>query len=332
MEEHCDVATPSSDKSVCSLIISCLYCNEIVKDLSVEEHLPVCPSYPCQCPRKCSIKDLKRSQLKSHKMVCPLEPVRCVYYTLGCHVTLDRHMLSQHMETSLVAHNELLMSFVESSKKESNSLRDELKKMYSEVSIFVERSLQIQEDLSTEIGIIESLVMQVVPDGKNLLNCLSVMRSMLQDLPPLNPCGNRLTYRLPSLSDRNPWDGPSCILGNQWILQISFTKSSNYLTSSIAHIMLRRLPSNSNPKWPTDSHISINLSTTDGCDTTFTLSSDSSTCTLPIRIVDTVINAHDPVLINLANVMIPCCEDDPLIIAVIRLNIKPSQVFHLFVK
>ena len=92
--------------------------------------------------------------------------------------------------------------------------------------------------------------------------------------------------------------------------------------TSIAQIMLRRLPSNSNPKWP---HISIIYQQMDYL---HTLSSDGqSTCTHQNSRY-----AHSHILINLGNVMTPCCEDDPLIMAVICLHIELSEVFHLFVK
>ena len=67
-------------------------------------HLKECPSYPLNCPNKCSAQGLTRSTVPAHREVCPLQQVECEYKRFGCDVVLLRKDMEGHLQTSVENH------------------------------------------------------------------------------------------------------------------------------------------------------------------------------------------------------------------------------------
>ena len=76
-------------------------------------HLKECPSYPLNCPNKCSAQGLTRSTVPIHREVCPLQQVECEYKRFGCAVVLLRKEVEGHLQTSVQAHLRMTKQKVE---------------------------------------------------------------------------------------------------------------------------------------------------------------------------------------------------------------------------
>ena len=83
----------------------CQYCPLISTYEQVTgAHLKECPSYPLNCPKKCSTQGLTRSTVPTHREVCPLQQVECEYKRFGCTVVLLRKEVERHLQTSVEIH------------------------------------------------------------------------------------------------------------------------------------------------------------------------------------------------------------------------------------
>ena len=76
-------------------------------------HLKECPSYPLNCPNKCSTQGLTRSTVPAHREVCPLQQVECEYKRFGCDVVLLRKEVEGHLQTSVQEHLRMTKQKVE---------------------------------------------------------------------------------------------------------------------------------------------------------------------------------------------------------------------------
>ena len=76
---------------------TCPHCNEAgVYEERTTTHLEVCPKVEITC-KKCSLR-ISRSNESDHRLVCPNEPVRCKYYSIGCGEKPLRKDQSTHEE------------------------------------------------------------------------------------------------------------------------------------------------------------------------------------------------------------------------------------------
>ena len=78
---------------------TCPHCNEAgVYDERTTTHLEVCPKVKITC-KKCSLQ-IFRCDESRHLLVCPNEPVRCIYYNIGCGEKPLRKDLGIHEENA----------------------------------------------------------------------------------------------------------------------------------------------------------------------------------------------------------------------------------------
>ncbi len=90
---------------------SCEYCGlEGTHQDIQDDHLPVCPKYPVECPNECGVTPLERGQLEEHLRECPLAMVECELKELGCEEVVQRKDAYKHMEQAAQKHIKLMAS------------------------------------------------------------------------------------------------------------------------------------------------------------------------------------------------------------------------------
>ena len=52
--------------------------------------------YPLKCPNKCSEINIKRKDMKAHRGMCPLEPLKCPFKARDCCKTILRKDMESH--------------------------------------------------------------------------------------------------------------------------------------------------------------------------------------------------------------------------------------------
>ena len=94
-------------------------------------HLKECPSYPFNCPNKCSAQGLTRSTVLAHREVCPLQRVVCEYKRFGCAVVLLRKEVEGHLQTSVQDHLQMTKKKVEEQEVRLQKLEATLARLVS---------------------------------------------------------------------------------------------------------------------------------------------------------------------------------------------------------
>ncbi len=129
---------------------SCDYC--LLKGTYQEiqdDHLPVCPKYPVECPNECGVTPPERGQLEGHLRECPLAMVECELKELGCEEVVQQKDADKHMEQAAQKHLRLSTSyFIKNQKrqdeaiaklqKENEKLRSDLKQSFRDQQIAAE--------------------------------------------------------------------------------------------------------------------------------------------------------------------------------------------------
>ena len=75
-----------------------------------DDHLPVCPKYPVECPNECGVAPPERGQLEGHLRECPLAMVECELKELGCEEVVQRKDADKHMDHAAQKHMRLMAS------------------------------------------------------------------------------------------------------------------------------------------------------------------------------------------------------------------------------
>ena len=107
-------------------------------------HLKECPSYPLNCPKKCSAQCLTRSNVPTHHEVCPLQQVECEYKRFGCAVVLLRKDMEGHLQTSLESHLRLTKKRVEEQEVQLMEAARERQRMNAAFAHLVDRVEQLE--------------------------------------------------------------------------------------------------------------------------------------------------------------------------------------------
>lgn len=76
----------------------CRHCEFSRLKEAESEHVSTCPMLPVECPNKCPVGTVPRSQLDQHKLECLLEEIDCEYANFGCSKKLLRKDLKSHLE------------------------------------------------------------------------------------------------------------------------------------------------------------------------------------------------------------------------------------------
>ena len=86
----------------------CQYCKVTAsEELIASQHKENCSKYTQQCPNKCGLKIL-HGNIPEHRKLCPLQEIKCEYYSLGCKVTMLRKDKEEHHKNSLIKHLDLI--------------------------------------------------------------------------------------------------------------------------------------------------------------------------------------------------------------------------------
>ena len=72
-------------------------------------HLDTCPDLMVPCPNSGCGFTIKRKEIVSHRLECPLETICCSYRDVGCTYTSPRHTMEDHKVTSCGHHLDLAM-------------------------------------------------------------------------------------------------------------------------------------------------------------------------------------------------------------------------------
>lgn len=86
----------------------CEYCG--VEDSNIRKiHERMCPSVPVECPNKCAVPGIERSQILFHlENECPVRLVSCKYRHVGCEEQVRFANLNEHNITSYQKHLDLM--------------------------------------------------------------------------------------------------------------------------------------------------------------------------------------------------------------------------------
>ncbi len=90
---------------------SCEYCHEYESTYNevTNNHWPACKCFPVPCPNECSSTSLQRQNLEKHiANECPMRPIRCELYNVGCPEKLPQKDMAKHLQNNLSAHVSLL--------------------------------------------------------------------------------------------------------------------------------------------------------------------------------------------------------------------------------
>ena len=98
MKDHKEYQCPKRQEK-------CKHCDyHNSRDIVMENHLPVCPESPVECPNKCKEENFRRKQLKAHINECPLQVIECPFSSAGCTVKLPRNQMIEHEDTAVRQH------------------------------------------------------------------------------------------------------------------------------------------------------------------------------------------------------------------------------------
>ena len=85
--------------------INCQHCHETgVFRFIKGDHKNECQKYPVCCPNKCEVGTILRENTEAHRKECPLEMIKCEYYSLGCEVKIPRKRKVEHEEEDVKKH------------------------------------------------------------------------------------------------------------------------------------------------------------------------------------------------------------------------------------
>ena len=86
--------------------INCQYCHDIGEYQFIEgQHKEECPKLPLPCPNKCEVESILREDMEAHRKECPLEMIKCEYYSVGCkRVKLTRKDMKNHNKENVEEH------------------------------------------------------------------------------------------------------------------------------------------------------------------------------------------------------------------------------------
>ena len=86
--------------------VHCEYCDyKATHEKVVNDHWPICQSYPKVCPNKCSSHAIERQFLQSHlDEKCPLQEIECEFSHAGCQAKIKRQAMKEHLEAKKDEH------------------------------------------------------------------------------------------------------------------------------------------------------------------------------------------------------------------------------------
>ena len=106
--------------------VRCQYCYIEGKHKEIaNRHVDECPHFPISCPNNCAREKVERKNLVRHQKVCPLEPVKCLFFEAGCTKTIPRKDLAAHKASNTEHHLELVMTETVTLKQKAKKFEQE---------------------------------------------------------------------------------------------------------------------------------------------------------------------------------------------------------------
>ncbi len=139
---------------------SCKYCllDGTYQEIQ-DDHLPVCPKHPVECPNECGVAPLERRQLEGHLRECPLVMVECELKELGCEEVVQRKDANKHMEQAAQKHLRLSTSyFIKNQRRQDEAIAKLQEDNHQLLTKFNESREQHRRELSelaSQIDLIE---------------------------------------------------------------------------------------------------------------------------------------------------------------------------------
>ena len=88
-----------------SRIARCPHCQLDGKQMFIHgRHLEECPKLSLPCPNNCTAEKIYRNDMKRHRNQCPLQMIKCTYYSVGCTEMMTRKDQSAHDKNNLEKH------------------------------------------------------------------------------------------------------------------------------------------------------------------------------------------------------------------------------------
>jgi len=100
--------------------VNCNHCSKEVISQDLEDHFVVCSKFPINCKNSCEEKLIRENE-NQHYLQCPLQIVKCPFEPSGCHITLPRHKMENHLQ---VANNTHLLLLQQEIIKINNGFQD----------------------------------------------------------------------------------------------------------------------------------------------------------------------------------------------------------------
>ena len=99
------------------------------------------------CPKKCGHEKIQRIFLADHQKVCPLEPIKCLFFEAGCVKIIPRKDLAAHKASNTEHHLELVMTQTVTLKQEVQKYEQKANKLEQEVKYEKEAAKTTKDQL-----------------------------------------------------------------------------------------------------------------------------------------------------------------------------------------
>ena len=246
MFSHCQSYCPKR-------IVPCGYCYQGIPHDEMQLHVQeVCGEYPVGCPRKCNkgAEQLKRKNLARHAEICPIEPVKCPYYEVGCETEVIRQELSFHMTSYTAQH---LAKLTEAHEKQSDELK-RTRQLYVKLRDEYAKSTSRLHYITSSLSLEANWIKMQNPCGE-FAQSYRCLKSIVD--PKLVDDGDALAFRVPSIS--HSWTSPPFYLLSGYKLQITF---SLRFEGIVASLELLKGENDGQLKWPIEEEYNIVLKVT----------------------------------------------------------------------
>ena len=94
-----------------------------------KNHYAECGHYPLPCPNECGVGNIKRKDMKTHRGICPLEPLDCPFKDAGCTDNICRRDMENHIESSTQKHLLMVFKSHQDLARKNEELSNQLKKL-----------------------------------------------------------------------------------------------------------------------------------------------------------------------------------------------------------
>ena len=196
-----------------------------------DSHYDECDMYPLDCPNWCGKKQIKRTDMSTHRDKCPEELLECPFKAEGCKTRVVRRDFDNHMSTQMLQHMLLLRKECRLLKAESDSLK---KAISENVAILLKTSTMDQK------GPLQSI--QTLLDEPHLIQ--------------LKEEGDTLTIEIPDLSHYEKrgevWHSQPFYFREGYKMRLALHKSAKLLIS--LSLILMKGEFDDELEWPIRCH------------------------------------------------------------------------------